>query len=394
MSTKTNSHGPLSGIKIIDCTTVIAGPLCTQLLADQGAEVIKIEPMEGDLIRNLGPILAPGFSATFLSLSRNKKSLALDLSKSESQDLIKQLCVDADVFICNSRPGVMARHKLGYDDLKTHNQKLVYAAITGFGEQGPMAEQRAYDPIIQALSGIVSLQESGELLGQTICDKTTGLTASQAVTAALVQAARTGEGQLVEVSMLEAALGFLSCDAFWRIAAAGRELSYPDFKRVYIPWETKDGQIVLVILADKEFNGLVEEFEVQHLLEDARFGSMQNRFAHWDELVESLKPIFTRQNSDEILQRLWRADVPAAPINTMAQLPDNEQIKATGMIDYAEHSVAGKYTRVAMAANFSSQPQVPYQEAPKLGEHSREVLTSAGLNKEQIDSLIDKGICR
>ncbi|WP_299972948.1 CoA transferase [uncultured Pseudoteredinibacter sp.] len=394
MTSTSSSNGPLSGVKVIDCTTVIAGPLCTQIMADQGAEVIKIEPLAGDLVRHLGPILAPGLSATFLSLARNKKSLALDLSKEASQQLIKRLCRDADVFICNSRPGVMAKHGLDFESLKQHNPKLVYAAITGFGEQGPMAEQRAYDPIIQALSGMVSLQEPSQLLGQTICDKTTGLTASQAVTAALVQAARTGEGQLVEASMLEAAIGFLACDAFWPIAAAGRELSYPDFKRVYIPWKTQDGEIVLVILADKEFNGLVEEFGVQELLEDPRFDSMQNRFAHWDELVESLKPIFMNQNSDDILQRLWKADVPAAPINTMEQLPENKQVQACEMIDYAEHSIAGKYTRVAMAANFSSQDTAPYQEAPELGQHSREVLAAAGLSSNEIDSLIEQGICR
>lgn len=391
---KASNNGPLSGVKVIDCTTVIAGPLCTQILADQGAEVIKIEPLEGDLIRNLGPILAPGLSATFLSLARNKRSIALDLSKRESQALIGKLCADADVFICNSRPGVMARHGLDFDTLKQHNPKLVYAAITGFGDSGPMAEQRAYDPIIQALSGIASLQEPTQLVGQTICDKTTGITASQAVTAALLQAERCGQGQLVEVSMLEAALGFLACDAFWPIAAAGRELSYPDFKRVYIPWRTQDGEIVLVILADKEFAGLVAEFNVQHLLEDPRFNSMQNRFAHWDELVDALKPIFLNQSSQKILERLWHADVPAAPINTMQQLPADQQIRASGMIDYAEHSIAGEYTRVAMAANFSQQENIPYQEAPSLGQHSHEILKEAGLSDEEIHSLIQSGVCR
>ncbi|MBB6522672.1 CaiB/BaiF CoA transferase family protein [Pseudoteredinibacter isoporae] len=388
------SKGPLSGIKIIDCTTVIAGPLCTQILADQGAEVIKIEPLEGDLIRNLGPILAPGLSATFLSLSRNKKSLALDLSKRESQELIAKLCQDADVFICNSRPGVMARHGLDFEALKQHNAKLVYAAITGFGDSGPMAEQRAYDPIIQALSGMASLQEPTQLLGQTICDKTTGLTACQAVTAALLQAERSGQGQQVEISMLEAAIGFLACDAFWPIAAAGRELNYPDFKRVYIPWKTQDGEIVLVILADKEFAGLTEEFQVQHLLEDPRFNSMPNRFAHWDELVDTLKPVFLTQSSEDILKRLWRADVPAAPINTMEQLTTDKQVLASGMIDYSEHSIAGQYTRVAMAANFSLQDNIPYQEAPSLGQHSHEVLTHAGLDEDEIHSLIQNDICR
>ncbi|GAA6152280.1 CaiB/BaiF CoA transferase family protein [Pseudoteredinibacter isoporae] len=388
------NRGPLSGVRIIDCTTVIAGPLCTQMLADQGAEVIKIEPLEGDLVRNLGPILAPGLSATFLSLARNKQSLALDLSQTESQALIARLCQDADVFICNSRPGVMARHNLDYNTLKQGNPKLVYAAITGFGDSGPMAEQRAYDPIIQALSGMASLQNPSQLLGQTICDKTTGITACQAVTAALFQAERCGQGQLVELSMLEAAIGFLACDAFWPIAAPGRELNYPDFKRVYIPWQTQDGEIVLVILADKEFVGFVEEFQVQHLLDDPRFSSMQDRFAHWDELVDTLKPLFLSQNSTEVLKRLWRADVPAAPINTITQLPDDKQIQASNMIDYAEHSIAGKYSRVAMAANFSLQTEVPYQEAPSLGQHSHDILKAAGLSEDEIQSLIKNGVCR
>lgn len=388
------SQGPLSGIKVVDCTTVIAGPLCTQILADQGAEIIKIEPIEGDLVRNVGPILAEGFSATFLALGRNKRSLSLDLRQPEAQAIVRKLSAQADLFVTNSRPGVMAKHGLGYDALKAENPKLVYGAITGFGNEGPMAEQRAYDPIIQALAGIASLQDNNNLLSQTVCDKTTGIVASQAVTAGLLHAARTGEGQLVEVSMLEATMSFLACDVFWPITAVGREVSYPDFKRIYIPWETKNGHVVLVILADKEFKGMTEEFNCQELLDDPRFNSMINRFQNWDELVALLRPQFTSCDSDEILQRLWRAGVPAAPLNTVEQLPNNEQILASGMFSETEHPVAGRHRSTAMAANFSKQENTSIQAAPTVGEHSREVLTEMGMSEADINSLFERKISR
>lgn len=380
--------GPLSGVRVIDCTTVIAGPLCTQLLADQGADVIKIEPTSGDLIRNLGPMLSAGFSSTFLALGRNKRSLALDLSSSEAQEIMQALCADADVFIGNSRPGVMAKHGLSYETLSANNKKLVYVAITGFGNEGPMSEQRAYDPIIQALAGVASLQKGNALVSHTICDKTTGLYASQAVTAALVGASRTGQGQLVEVSMLDATLSFLACDALWPIATE-KDLPYPEFSKIYIPWPSQDGHVVLVILADKEFMALCQEFHCSELLNDSRFNSMGGRLLNWPSLVKLITPILIQFTTEELLRRLWQADVPAAPINNIEQLPDNPQIKATNMLNTVNHPVAGEHLEVSMAAKFSRQDAV-IKPASSLGEDGPEILSEAGFNQVQIDKFLFK----
>lgn len=322
---------PLDGITIIDCTTMVAGPLATQILADQGAEVIKIEPIGGDLARMIGPIFEPGISGCYINLGRNKRSMVLDLSHAEAQTIVHKLVSTADVFICNSRPGVMASHSLDFDTLKAINSKLVYASITGFGETGPMSSQRAYDPIIQAQTGIARMGKAPkpELQPQLICDKLTGVYTAQAVSAALVKAARQGLGDKIDISLLSATLAFLATDVYWPIASPSRELDITDTSVIYQAWQTQDKYIVLIVMSDKEFVSLCEMFGLGDLIKESRFNNVIERLKNWQRIRETLAPKIEKLSSAVALDKLWQANIPAGPVNEIEDLHNDAQIQAT-----------------------------------------------------------------
>jgi len=388
-----HNKAPLAGITIIDCTTMVAGPLATQILADQGAEVIKVEPVGGDLARMIGPIFEPGISGCYINLGRNKRSIVLDLSQTQAQAIVHKLVANADVFVCNSRPGVMASHNLDYDDLKKINPSLVYASITGFGETGPMAKQRAYDPILQAQTGIARLSKAPkpELQPQLICDKLTGVYTAQAISAALVKAARCGEGDKVEVSLLSATLAFLATDVYWPIASPGRELDIIDTSNVYQPWQTTDGYIVLIVLSDKEFIQLCNIFSLSDLSSKPLFSNMIKRLKNWQQLKDIISPMLAKLSSKAALDKLWQANIPAGPVNDIESVPNDAQILATGALTTAEHPTAGSYLQVAPAANFS-QPRAPAQHPSKAGQNSREILLQLGYTETEIEKFYSNKI--
>ncbi len=386
--------GPLSGIKVVDCTTLIAGPLATRILADQGADVIKIEPFGGDLVRHLGPTPAPNFSAAFLALGRNKRSVCMNLSDPAAQKLVMALVRDADVFIANSRPGVMARHGLDAKTLQDHNPRLIYVSITGNGDTGPMADQRTYDPIIQARSGMAAAQSGAQpvrLMPQMVCDKLTGLNTAQAVCAALLEAEKTGKGQRIDISLLSATLDFLSPDVFWTIATPGQDLPIADISNIYTPWDTRDGQIVFVVLADKEFVDLVEAFDCQFLAKDERFNTMAERFANWTDFQQIFKEKLAKLTTRDALQILKDANIPSGPVNRLTDLADDEQIAAIGAMGESQHAIAGRALQVKPAARFGNHSQDQFADAPELGQHTREVLSDLGLSDADIQKLFEAG---
>ncbi len=386
--------GPLAGIRVIDCSTVVAGPLATQILADQGAEVIKVEPLTGDISRTVGHLYGDGFSSAFMALGRNKRSLSLNLAEPEAADIVKRLVQDADVFVTNTRPGVMARHGLGFEDLREVNPALVYAEITGFGKLGPLAKSPAYDPIIQALSGMAARQgeDNVSLLPQLICDKVAGLTMAQAITAALVDSRQRGEGQCVHVSLLSAALSFLACDMFAPLISGDRQVMSFDLAEVYKPWSTADGEIVLVTVAEAQFIAFLEVMGQPALIQDERFSDLSSRVANWSAMRELLQPIMGSQSTDHWIDKFHAADVPAtAAYNDVCDLVADPQITALQSLFTSDHPHVGEHLQTRPAAEFSASSEFSNPApAPSLGQHTREILASCSYNPQAIDDLFGR----
>jgi len=386
------NQAPLDGITVIDCTTMVAGPLATQILADQGAEVIKIEPIGGDLARMIGPIFEPGISGSYINLGRNKRSIILDLSHAKAQAIVHKLVSTAEVFISNSRPGVMASHRLDFDTLKAINPKLVYASITGFGETGPMSKQRAYDPIIQAQTGIARMGKTPkpELQPQLICDKLTGVYTAQAVTAALVKAARQEIGDKIDISLLSATLAFLATDVFWPIASPSRQLDITDTSVIYQAWQTQDKFIVLIVMSDKEFISLCQMFALGDLIKESRFNNVIERLKNWQQIREILAPKIESLSSALALDKLWQANIPAGPVNEIEDLHKDAQIQASQAFQTANHPSAGDYLEVAPAARFS-QWEKSHKAPAHAGQHSRQILQHLEYSDKDINQLfVDK----
>lgn len=388
-----SKSGPLAGIRVIDCSTVVAGPLATQVLADQGAEVIKVEPLYGDISRTLGHLYGAGFSSVFMALGRNKRSLGLNLAEPDATDIVKRLVADADVFVTNTRPGVMSRHGLGFESLLAVNPSLVYAEITGFGKRGPLADSPAYDPIIQALSGMAARQgeEGVSLLPQLICDKVAGLTMAQAITAALLDSRQTGEGQCVHVSLLSAALSFLACDMFAPLMSGDRPVVSFDLAEVYKPWMTADGEIVLVTVSEVQFMAFLESVGQAQLINDVRFSELTTRIANWSDLRQLLQPLIHTQSTDYWLDKFRCADVPVtAAYNDVCDLVSDPQISALESLMPSTHPHVGKHLQIRPASEFSGATAEESLSAPLLGQHSREILQACGYSPQTIDDFYDR----
>ncbi len=383
---------PLDGLTIIDLTSVVAGPFATQLLAQQGARVIKVEPPGGDRARMLGVIAAPQFSSAHAFLNSGKESVGLDLGKDGGVAMLMQLAGSADVLIHNFRPGVMDRLGLGVAVLHARNPGLVIARISGFGQDGPCRGERAYDPILQAESGMAMRDDNGvpHLLPQYICDKIAGLYAAQAVSAALFERAHSGHGSVVDLSMLEAAVAFGWVDVHaretFRMAPPPSMLA-----TVYRPWATRDGWVVIVMLSQAEFEGWAQALAVPALLDDPRFCDMPSRFRHWDALRELGGKALAALTTDEAVARLRAAGVPCGIARTSPQLGSHEQLAADQFLATHHHASTGPTTLPLPVARFNHTRQQPPGPAPALGEHTRAVLAHFGFTPPQIDAALANG---
>ena len=383
---------PLDGVTVIDLTSVVAGPLATQIMAQQGARVWKVEPPEGDRARLLGAVAAPGFSSAHVALNADKHSVAIDLARADGQALLRRMVPHADLLIHNFRPGVMERLGLGTDVLHALRPDLVIARISGFGQDGPMAGERAYDPIVQAESGMVSWTAEGPLLApQWICDKTAGLYAAQAATAALVARARSGKGAVVDISMLEAAVAYGWIDLHGAQAFPDATSRMPDIAAVYRPWATGDGWIVVVMLSQSEFEGWARAIEAPELLADPRFADMTTRFLNWDDLRAISAPRIAALSTREAVARLADAGVPCGVANRSVALPGHAQIVHDGFVALTDHPQAGAVRRTRPVARFDGARPGFEAHAPRVGEHSRAVLAAAGLTAEEIETAIAEG---
>ena len=390
--------GPLFGIKIIDLSSVISGPVATVLLADQGADVIKVEAPQGDIVRRMGlgkNNLSPGF----VSANRGKRSICIDLKEPAGVAVVKKLIADADVFIQNFRPGAIERMGLSYDVMSALNPRLLYVSVSGFGETGPYAHKRVYDPVIQALTGLPDVQADSatsrpKMVRTIIPDKVSALTTAQAITAGLLERERgSGEGQHIKVAMIDATISFLWPEALGGLTMVGGEKNVRRGQLAQdLIFETKDGYITCGAVSDSEWKGMCAALEQPHWLDDERFSTPMGRVANAKERIDSMGDVLKSRTSADWLERLDANDVPCAPVLSRPEILENEQIKANKLISQYEHPGLGQIRQPRPGAKFSRSDMRKEPIAPALGQHSEEILRDLGLPGAEIRELVDKGI--
>jgi crotonobetainyl-CoA:carnitine CoA-transferase CaiB-like acyl-CoA transferase len=389
--------GPLAGVRILDLTTVILGPYATQILGDLGADVIKIEPPEGDTIRYGAPMRNPGMGHIFLHLNRNKRSVVLDLKHERGREALLRLAASSDVLVYNVRPQAMARLRLAYEDVRAVNDRIIYVGAYGFGQRGPYAAKPAYDDLIQGMVALPSLiREAGadrpRFVPSTMADRITGLNTVNAVTSALFYRERTGKGQAVEVPMFECLAQFILGDHM-----AGRTFDPPLGSMGYArllaehraPYATRDGYLCLLMYNDKQWRAFVALIgEDERFLEDPRFSTPTARSEHIAEIYAFVAEHIRTRTSVEWLDALTRADIPAMPLNSLEDLLDDRHLRETGFFSTIEHPSEGPTRSMAVPTAWSESPTGEPLPAPRLGEHSVEVLGEAVYTREEIESMV------
>jgi crotonobetainyl-CoA:carnitine CoA-transferase CaiB-like acyl-CoA transferase len=394
--------GPLAGVRVVDLTSVVSGPLATMFLADQGAEVIKVEPLGGDITRqSRQSVSASGeFSALFVSTNRGKRSLSLDLKQPEAATIMRKLIRRADVLVQNFRPGTMERLGLSEPALRAENSRLIYVSISGVGERGPYAKKRVYDPIIQGLSGFADLQADPEtrrprMIRTIVADKTTAIFAAQAVTAALFAREQTGEGQHIRLAMLDTMIAYLWPEAMTQYTVVGREATTADpTARPELIFETADGYITVGTISDSEWCGFCAASERLGLAQDSRFSTPAGRAANATERILLMAEIIKERSTAEWLQRLDANDVPSAPVLRRGEVITNEQVVARELIEEFDHSDIGRIRQPKPAARFDRTPAEIRGPAPRIGEHSAVILAELGLEPAEIERLAIEKIVR
>ena len=390
---------PLQGVKIVELTTQTAGPLATNLLADQGAEVIRFEALvTGDPSRYAGGI-RNGYGACYTFMNRNKRSLAIDIKAPESRPIIEALIKDADVFVQNARAGALERSGCGFEDFHKINPDLIYASISGFGSDGPGSELRVYDPIIQVISGFAASQGAGQgkpqLINNIVSDKVAAYTAAQAISSALFARERgTVGGHHLQISMLDASLAFLWNDAFWNHGFAGDEpiKECPPIGEIYRIMATKDDHITCIVVGDAEFNGACEALGCEHLKEDSRFNTITERFTNLPAMMTEFEKHAAAFTTVELLAALEKSGVPCAKVNSIDEVLEDPRVKHAGAIIEYDHPVAGRLRQSRPPVIFGDEPCEVRSPAPALGEHTDEILSAIGYSEDNIASLRDKNV--
>jgi crotonobetainyl-CoA:carnitine CoA-transferase CaiB-like acyl-CoA transferase len=398
VNTSKPADGPLAGIRIIDLTSMLSGPWATMILADQGADVIKVEePRQGDHTRSYGN-RRNGFSASFLNLNRNKRSVAIDLKTPQGVDLVKRLAAGADVLVQNFRPGVVERLGLDEAAIRKCAPSIVYVSINGFGETGPYAHKPVYDPIVQAFSGLTTVQAGSDqqrprLIRTVLPDKLTAVTAAQAIAAALVGRLKTGRGQHVRLSMLDAVLAFLWASDMGAQTYVGEKVSQRTAASfIDLIYETQDGFMTAAVMTNKEWAALTRAFGRPDWLEDPRFTTTALRDQNIDARLQMTQDVLKTRSTADWLERLEKEGVPCAPVLTRDQVIAHPQILASGILIESDHPVAGRLRQTRTAARFETPTVVRYG-APRLGEHNREVFAELGLSDAEIATLRGQGVC-
>ena len=390
--------GPLAGYRILDLTTVISGPFATMLLGDQGADIIKIESVTApDHARGAG-YGDKQFTATFLNNNRNKRGMTLNLKSDKGKAILFKLVKTADVFIQNFRPGVVERLGIGEEKIRQIKADIIYTSISGFGETGPWSHKPVYDPIIQAISGLTTIQagsdeERPRLVRTILPDKLTGTTTAQAVTAALLHRERTGEGQHVRVSMLDTVVSFLWASDMGGQTFIGKEV---DSQRaatfIDLIYETKSDYISVSAMSNKQWRALCTALEHEEWIDDDRFSTPASRDENADRRLEMTQEALLKNTASYWLDVLDDAGVSCSPVLKRKEMINHPVVKASGLIIETEHPVAGPLRQTRAAARFSKSPTGIRYGAPMLGEHNAELLGELGINEEEQLSLHNEGI--
>jgi crotonobetainyl-CoA:carnitine CoA-transferase CaiB-like acyl-CoA transferase len=385
--------GPLEGYRIVDLTSMISGPLATMILADQGADVIKVENPDGGDHTRAANNARNGFSASFLNNNRNKRSVALDLKNPAALQAMLRLLRTADVFVQNFRPGVAERMGLGEAAVRAVAPTIVYVSISGFGETGPYAQKPVYDPLIQAVSGLATIQagsdtERPRLVRTIIPDKLTAYNAAQAITAALLSRERTGKGQHIRLSMLDAIIAFLWASDMGSQTFVGQDIPQQEAASfIDLIYETATGPISAAVQTNREWIALTRALDRPEWLDDPRFKTPALRQRHINERLRMTQEVLCTRSAEEWLERLTRAGVPCAPVLTRTAMLSDPQVVANGIVVETEHEAAGRIRQARPAARFSGTPATIRQGGPALGEQTAEVLAELGYSAADIEAL-------
>lgn len=393
MGNDESNNGPLAGIKVVDMSVMIAGPLAAMMLADQGADVVKVEsPGMGDMMRHIGSS-KNGMTGIYVNNNRGKRSLVIDVKHEEGLAAMRRLIADADVLIQNFRPGAMNRIGLGWDALHELNPGLIYTSISGYGPDGPSSGRRAYDNVIQASSGLASVQAhpatgTPELFRTLVCDKATAYTATQAITAALfARAMGTAEGQHIELAMLDTAIAFMWPDSAMDAVLLDDDAARaPTIASMYSTVALADGFAATSVVTESEFRGQCNTYGRADLADDPRFATGRLRASNRRELNEALRAAAASTTIDQFVERSAEFDLPGAPVVTLDQLPADPQVVNNDVFVERDHPVAGRIREPRAAARFSETPQRVSDHAPRYGQHSDEIAGELGLDAAALRS--------
>ena len=402
MAEQTGRFGPLAGMRVIELAHIMAGPVCGLMLADMGAEVIKVEKMDGDDTRRTVPPALEGESAAYMMMNRGKRGISLNLKDPDGIAVLRRLLKGADALIENYRGGTMERLGIGYETLREEFPELVYCSLSGFGRTGPYADRAGFDLVAQGMSGLMSVTGEGPgrppmKCGPPVTDITAGILAAMGVLAAYSNRLRTGKGQAIDTSLFEAGI----THTYWQSAIAmatgiapGPMGSAHPLNAPYEAFETADGWITIGAANQTNWLRLLKAIGADTLAEDPRFALNRDRMANRQELAATLAPIFRAHSSAEWLARLEAGGVPAGPVLDVNAMHRDPQTQAREMVVEVDHPRVGRMKTLGLPVKFSDTPGRVHGPAPLLGEHSRAILAEAGYTADEINGLITRGVVR
>ncbi len=394
--------GALNGLKVLDLTRVLAGPTCTQMLGDLGAEVVKIErPGAGDDTRGFAPPTMPGTteSAYFVGVNRNKKSVTLDIAKPAGQDIVHRLLAESDILVENFKVGALAKYGLAWEDLRNRYPRLIYCSITGFGQTGPYAPRPGYDSLIQAMGGVMSI--TGEIAGEPqkvgvpVADLFAGLYGCIGILAALNHRRETGRGQRVDIGMLDTSVAWLANQGMNFLATGENPARLGNQHPNIVPYQvfpTADGHIVLSVGNDPTFGRFCRVTGQEALLSDERFATNAARVGNRQLVTDTLTPVMRSRTTKEWVDALEEAKIGCGPINTLRDVFDDPQVRARGVVVEMDHASGERVRVIANPVRLSDTPPTYRSAAPVLGQHTEEVLAGLGLDAAGIARLRHDGV--
>ena len=394
--------GPLDGVRILDLTTVVMGPYATQILADLGADVVKVEPPEGDVMRHNAPMRSKGMGHIFLNANRNKRSVVLDLKQGAAREACLAMAKRADVLVYNIRPQAMARLKLGYEEVRAANPKIIYVGAFGYSQRGPYAAKAAYDDLIQGAAGLPWLlkeagAESPRYVPATMADRSVGLHIVNAVCAALYYRERSGQGQRVDVPMFESLLQTVLGEHMGGYTYEP-QTGDPGYARMLAkerrPYQTRDGHICVLVYNDKQWRAFFGLIGRPELLADPRFATQEARSREFDQAYALVAAEMKKRSTAEWIAALEAADIPVQRMNSLADIVNDPHLAAIGYFRPVEHPSEGRIRSMAVPSEWSQSVPAYRRHAPRFGEHTREVLREAGVAEDEIERMIASGAAR